>query len=104
MTRTQALATARSRVSMEPLGNQWTVYTWSPKHNATWTSPGMDYWHARNAVWENRVCVALELLGIENAGERAYRAAHDADYRDIGGWQKAVRLIANTHALKEPVT
>ena len=104
MTRNQAIATAKKRVCMERLGNQWAVYTWLPMSNATWVSEPMDFWRARNAVWENRVRTALELLGIDEAGEETYRALHDANYRDIGGWQKAVRMIANTHALKEPVT
>ena len=55
MTRQQAIATAQARVHMEPLGNQWTVYTWSPKHNATWVSHTMEFWHAQSVVWENRV-------------------------------------------------
>ncbi len=95
MTRTKAIALAKARVSMAQLGNQWTVYTYSSERRATWVSHPMDYWHAQNAVWEGRVCMALELLGIEDAGEKAYRAANDADYRDTGGWTQAVRLLAD---------
>ena len=89
MNRKQAIAIARSRVSMEPLGNQWTVYTWSPKHDATWVSHGMTFWQAQGAVWENRVCTALELLGVDKAGALANAAARNGE-----DWRKAVRRLA----------
>lgn len=95
MNRKQAIAIARSRVSMEPLGNQWTVYTWSPKYNATSVSHGMDFWQAQSAVWENRVNTALELLGVDSdaANTAAYNAAHSGE-----DWRKALRRLANWYA------
>ena len=94
----KAIDIARSRVSIVSNGaRQWTVHTWSPKHNATWMSHSMPIEAAKLAAYEDRVRIALELLEIEDAGALANMAAHDGMSGYRLDWRKVVRDLASKH-------
>ena len=87
MTKTKAIRRARERVRLVSYGkNQWTVYTWSPKHNATWMSHMME--HARAAAYarEIRIREALTFLGVDDPDVEAMVLA-DRE----GRWDDLVR-------------
>jgi hypothetical protein len=81
MTKTRAIRRARSWVSIVNQGNQYVVQKWAPDMNATWVSHPMDWWHARNYAREEMLEVALEAMGIEDAGEKANGFTFDYEGR-----------------------
>jgi hypothetical protein len=68
MTITQALHIAQGRVSIVSQGRDYVLHTWSPTHNATWTSHAMTRPAAQAAAYETKIRIALELLEVEDAG------------------------------------
>lgn len=95
MTISRAIRIAQGRVSIVPQGHQYVVRTWSPKHDATWQSDLMDRDRAHAYAWEQRVHLALDLVGCEDAqalaASAAEKAAGDPKRPD---WRSIARDIA----------
>jgi hypothetical protein len=97
----QAIATAQEQVRLVRLGDQWTVHRWSPKMNATWVSHPMEHSAAQIQAWEDKVRIALDLLGVDDPGAEANIAAYDAGHSGED-WRTAVRRLANWYANGQP--
>jgi hypothetical protein len=89
MTTAEALRIAAKRVRIHHFAeHQYQVDHWSTQHNAWWQGQMVRREAALHAAWEAKVCAALELLGIDDAGALAASAAFNAYPKD---WRQAVR-------------
>lgn len=86
MTITKAIKRANDRVSICPQGGQYVLQTWSPQHNATLVDQPTTYSAAAANARYRKICIALEALGIEDAGAEAYMLA-----QEDGRWVDLVR-------------
>src|SRR6185437_11222321 len=72
MTITEAIKTARQRVTIISYGlGQFQVHTYLPERNATWMGNMTNHAMAIATARENKIRIALELMGVEDAGMEA---------------------------------
>jgi hypothetical protein len=90
MTVNEAIRLSRKRVSICSFGRgQHVVHCWSPQHNATWVSQPMDWHRASATAREDRIRVALSLLGVEDSNGEANFLAYEP-----GSWDVLVKDYA----------
>lgn len=95
---THALQVARDRVRLVNMGRQYTVHTWSPRHNATWMGHLTDYWRARAMCRAGRIREALMILGEEPANADGIAVDDELD-GGAGRWENVVRDYINGRTL-----
>jgi hypothetical protein len=88
----EAISTAARRVSIVQQGRDYVLHTWSERYRSTWVSHSMNRPSAMAAAYEAKVRTALELLGVEDAGEIANMTCCDGGPRP--DWRKVVRKLA----------
>jgi hypothetical protein len=106
MSVTQALVTARRRVTIARQGDRYVVKTYWPQRNKVRRSPPLNYQAVRWEAYDAKVRIALKLLGVERADRRVNQwwqdrsdAAHFNDvFRPLPDWRRIVRCFA-----REPV-
>ncbi len=101
MTLTEALKQATRQVRANHYGpNKWQVQHWSEKHRAWWDGQIIDRQRALMAVYEARICAALELLNVDV--DHAQATANSCVYSEYPrDWRQVVRDEAKTYKAAE---
>jgi hypothetical protein len=99
MTTAEAIREASKKVRVHHYGpNQWKVMHWSARHNAWWDGDITNRPTAMMAAFENRIKIALELLGndADDASTSAYMYLNNSYPCD---WRQCVRDEVKADAL-----